>query len=80
MTLRALLKACLACFQGDIAVPVTYYQDRKPSADLKLQLATERDHLIRERARLRRNKKRHTHLDPRLQEITTELLRLEKGI
>lgn len=86
MTIRSLISAALACFRGDKPVPVEYHpehQDTVARYHAKIRkimaLHQERKALIARRATLRARKKKFTHLDPRLVEITTELLRLEGG-
>jgi hypothetical protein len=83
MNWSGFFKACLACFQGSKPVKNHYAMVWTgvcfvTASSRVVALKLERNDLIKERARLRKNKKRHTHLDPRLQEITTELLKLER--
>lgn len=82
MNVRAFIRAVMACFQGDKAVVPEIKQasenDLYRHRRIK-ELRSERQSLSILRASLRKRKKRHTHLDPRLVEITTEILRLERG-
>lgn len=87
MTLRSLLRAIVACFQGDKPVANEFHEASQHTLvqyRLRIrrimELRREREALTEQRATLRARKKKFTHLDLRLVEITTELLRLEKGV